>query len=714
MADQVIHYRDGSDNIKQIVHGPDNELVATTATFKTSDTNTTGLVVEDNGSNSPRITTSGTDQDLFLAASGSGLVEVQSGTDLYTNGLRNTAVSPQTRAVFLRNSKYGALDAARTSQGNIADGQTSSSLQFGIRGDNGNAALGYFWMEHLDPGNNTFFLTAFSDGVSTFDEQNVIEARADRIRLMESDLTFTTDGTNQRIEGAGSITFDSYLRTNGMRNTATTGPNRGIFTRNSKNGALELRRTGQGDIADGQTSTSLQFAIEGDDGNRFPGIIWMEYADPGNQTFFLTSYSNPTSGSGEQNVMEARADRIFLMEGSLRMQKFTNDVVIKPGPGLAYSFESADNDQVLSISDDNIIVKTNNAEIMKFTDNEISTQQPLVTKGLRNNATSAPDRAQFNRNSVFGAINIGRTGQGNLASEQTSSSLQYLVEGDDGDAFTGIVFMDYNTSKGNGFLVDVYDDGVNTFTQRTVLEARADNFKVLEGDLTFTTDGTDQTIDAAGKLNIASDLDITGGHLVTSFGASDGDVLTWNSSNSQWEAETPAAGGGGGISIAVIKGTETFQSLTVPQATFTTLEHSFSEVVDLDGIVTVSGDTFTISAAGTYIIEYNGVDNIYATFAPTNTTNQSVASPYCQIQLYDDTASAEVETWHSERITIGANSTVSHTHQLGQTFMRSVVTLSASNTYSIRYKTFDGLRTASANIVYAYDNGPSVMITKIA
>lgn len=196
----------------------------------------------------------------------------------------------------------------------------------------------------------------------------------------------TTSGSNQDLNisanGSGNIYVQNYLRTFGTRNESTGGPSRSIFTRNSKNAAVEIRRTGQGNVADGQTSSSLQFVVEGDDGNRFLGIMWMEYLDPGNQTFYLTSFDTPSNGTGEQNVMEARADRIRFMENNLIFQKFSTDVLIKPGTGLAYTFESADTDQALTISDGNIIVKTNNAEIMKFTDDLVEFSKPIQLENL--------------------------------------------------------------------------------------------------------------------------------------------------------------------------------------------------------------------------------------------------------------------------------------------------------------------------------------------
>lgn len=526
MADQVIHYRDASDNIKQIVHGPSNDLEAVKGTFtidadsevRITDTET----VFGGGFNQSGIEVRSEGRWPFVAVKhyyggASNSIPNFAGGNFYSEVLGGTEANPTATAASKRILTIGASSSNDTS-GNVPStanivilGETSENQDLSNRG----AKLTIATIPNGATSRQNSAI--FQGNESTFFKTNVLTSNGGSDGLVIENYTsgpgtegpvIQTIGTDQDLylssNGNSSVYVESYFRTKGMRNEATSGAERAVFTRNNKFFSAEARRTGQGNIADGQTSSSFAWGIEGDDGTAFPGFMWAEYADPGNNTIFLTTYDDGRTTFTEQNVMEARADRIRFMENSLIFQKFSTDVLIKPATGLAYSFESADADQLLSISDSNIIVKTNNTEIARFNDNDVTFQKPLSTKGIINVATDGGSRGQFIRNSLYGAIEISRNGQGNLADDQTSSSFQFKIDGDDADAFPGIVYMGYHSTNGNVFAVDVYDDGVSTFNQKTVIEARANNFKVLEGDLTITTDGTNQNIDGAGDITFSS------------------------------------------------------------------------------------------------------------------------------------------------------------------------------------------------------------------
>jgi hypothetical protein len=160
------------------------------------------------------------------------------------------------------------------------------------------------------------------------------------------------------------LIVDEAIETKGIKNTATGAASRGRFLRNSKVGALEVTRTGQGNISDGDTTSSLAFSIQGDDNDAFLGYAWMEYDDNNGNVFNITGFDDGITTFNEISLLQARPDRAAFLDNSLFFQRFTNDVTIKPGTGLAYTFESADNKQQITISNNDIRFITDDKPII--------------------------------------------------------------------------------------------------------------------------------------------------------------------------------------------------------------------------------------------------------------------------------------------------------------------------------------------------------------
>ena len=152
---------------------------------------------------------------------------------------------------------------------------------------------------------------------------------------------------------------------------------------------LKVTKTGQGNISDGDTTSSLTFGIRGDDDDAFLGYAWMEYDVNNGNVFNITGYDDGITTFNEISLLKVRPDEAVFLDNSLFFQKFTNDVVITPGTGLAYTFESDDGDQSLTISNNNIIVKTNDAEIMRFEDDAVSIQELIYNEKIHDLGTTS-------------------------------------------------------------------------------------------------------------------------------------------------------------------------------------------------------------------------------------------------------------------------------------------------------------------------------------
>jgi hypothetical protein len=123
-----------------------------------------------------------------------------------------------------------------------------------------------------------------------------------------------------------------------------------------------------------------------------------------------------------------------------------------------------------------------------------------------------------------------------------------------------------------------------------------------EGDANFTNLNNDKL----ENINSENLGDLSN---VASTAPSNGQVLTYNTSNTQWEPQT-ASGGGGGISRALLQGGAT-PGMNTTTASYSQLAWAWEELKDADGIVTTANNAFTLGA-GTYHLKINlGVCSLY-------------------------------------------------------------------------------------------------------
>ena len=356
---------------------------------------------------------------------------------------------------------------------------------------------------------------------------------------------------------------------------------------------LKVTKTGQGNISDGDETGSLTFGIRGDDDDAFLGYASMEYDVNNGNVFNITGYDDGITTFNGISLLQVRPDRAAFLDNSLFFQKFTNDVAITPGAGLAYTFESADGDQSLTISDTNIIVKTNDAEIMRFSDNEVNIQ------GLIYPAADG----------TVGQV-LTTDGAGNLTFEDATGGGISAVEDDPIPLLGG----DLNV---NSFRIVSLDDDIQLVAEETTVGPNIekssitisyDNGISLQADdgITLTADSSSLVLTAVdlsggttaitlthtGVITVEGDLDVTNAEMVS---VSNGDILI-----------TP--NGTGATKIKNINYNKKIHGLGTTSGTITPdVENGNVQTITLDGNLTFSA--FSNPVAGqslTLIIDTNG------------------------------------------------------------------------------------------------------------
>jgi len=198
-----------------------------------------------------------------------------------------------------------------------------------------------------------------------------------------------------------------------------------------------------------------------------------------------------------------------------------------------------------------------------------------------------------------------------------------------------------------------------------------------EGDNNFTNLNND-------KLENITNENLGDLSNVSSSAPSDGQVLTYNNANSQWEPQT-ASSGGGGISRAILQSGSTVSSITASTSSYTTLAFGWEEISDTDAIVTTSGNTFTLSS-GTYLVRVD-LGCLFAYMTNGGTVYWPV------IALRNTSDSTNIWGWEGQF----SNNLASGTFIQGPTVtFNAYFTIGSSKTFDVAYK--NGSSTTSFQI----------------
>jgi len=483
MADQVIHYRDGSDNIKGIVHDPSSSLTST--------------------------------QPISINAS--------SASD------------------FKRTSQYGSINLTNNASGNIASGQATGGLQWVREADDATAYTGFAFMDYDTTEKNGLIVLGYDDGVSGFSTFDITRLRKASAKFMNGELAFEDDGSSITVNSANRNTLDLSglsVNTAGLTNTASTGSEVITARRGNQYGSLNISNNDGSALASGQATGGLQWVREASGSTCYAGFAFMDYDTTDGNGLTVLAYDDGVSTFGTNQLIVARAGVFNVMDSDVAMSSDgtnqtinttgrldiiadSGDTTLRLGGGVGvdlltlngaaggtfyiqtvsndgFRLQSPDGTDFVEIQDGEIAVNCNDLPVATFTDGK------LATSGIENTGDSYAASITAKRNSEYGSINVVNNADSALASGQTTGGIQFIREGNDSTCYAGYQYMDYNSTSGNGFILKAYDDGVTGFSSDNLLVARAGEVQIMNADLTFSTDGTDQTITGAGDVKFDS------------------------------------------------------------------------------------------------------------------------------------------------------------------------------------------------------------------
>lgn len=203
-----------------------------------------------------------------------------------------------------------------------------------------------------------------------------------------------------------------------------------------------------------------------------------------------------------------------------------------------------------------------------------------------------------------------------------------------------------------------------------------------------------------------TNLTVTGTVNAGGSNGTSGQVLQSTGTGVQW-----ATASSGGASVALISSTvATPYALTIP-ATGTTISAAWTETLDPNNIVTVSGNTFTLGA-GTYIIEYDSDTSTWS--STSNISSTMTQSPNWILYLYNTTDSITVTQWSGLRTDSWVNASGDVKGGTWQPRIVAKITLAGSKTFDFRYDSFSGSGNSARTIRAWYSQAATVKITKTA
>lgn len=422
MADQTIHYRDASDNIKGIVHDSASNLetegnftMDTAGTFDVKNATAFNVTAEHHNGfgigSLPNLTRKRRGNLGTLKSALSFRLEETDNSGVMINA---TSGAGPDMAYFVNDGEIGNLAiAASTAASNV---------------DN-----------TLDVANSAAEFLVFLRAPS---QKTVFGVKHQNAQLFDSDLSFATDDTNQTITPAGTLSIeDNQFITNGglTANGATYGT-AARFARSAAGAALIAKRTTTDNLAtiSGNDGALMAWETVASDGTAFPGYTGMTYnaAGSGNY-FFAKSYDDGVSTFTERNLIIAKKAQFKVMEnrvtlstdgtnesmattGRLDINVDGGDTTLRVGGGTGvdlltlngvntgnpfyiqtinnpgFRLQSPDGSDYLLVQNDEIKITLNDADIITATDDKVEFSKPIQLENLTADPTGANGMMYYN------------------------------------------------------------------------------------------------------------------------------------------------------------------------------------------------------------------------------------------------------------------------------------------------------------------------------
>lgn len=422
MADQVIHYRDASDNIKGIVHDSASNLATegnftmdTAGTFDVKNATAFNVTAEHHNGFGigalPNLTRKRRGNLGTLKSAMSFKLEETDNSGVMINA---TSGAGPDMAYFVNDGEIGNLAIAA---------KTAASL-----GDN-----------TLDVANSAAEFQVYLRAPS---QKTVFGVSHQNAQLFNSDLQFDTDDTDQTITPAGTLSVEDnqFITNGGLTANGDAYGTAARFVRTAAGAALIAKRTTTDDLAtiSGNDGALMAWETVASDGTAFPGYVGMTYnANSSANYFFAKSYDDGVSTFTERNLIIAKKSQFKVMEnrvtlstdgtnesmattGRLDINVDGGDTTLRIGGGTGvdlltlngvntgnpfyiqtinndgFRLQSPDGSDFLLVKDDEVKIALNDSPVITVTDNKVEFSQPIQLENLSGDPTGATGLIYFN------------------------------------------------------------------------------------------------------------------------------------------------------------------------------------------------------------------------------------------------------------------------------------------------------------------------------
>ena len=488
MADQTIHYRDASDNIKGIVHDSASNLE--------------------------------TEGDFTMDAAGTFDVKNATAFNVTAEHHNGFGIGSLPNLTRKRRGNLGTLKSALSFK--LEETDNSGTM---INASNGAGPDMAYFVNDGEIGNVAIRAkTAASNGDNTLDvansesefvvllrapsQETVFSVNHDSAQLFNSDIVFESDGTDQTIQTTGGLTLDAggYVHTtNGFRNSASGYSTRMIASVPGQDNALTIENDRTETLANihGNASGSISFQTDASDGTVYHGSIWSQW-DPndsgGPVSLVAKVYDDGVSTFALKTAFQAQQQKFAMLDYDLEFDSDGTNQSITPSGNLSIK--------------NNLLKAEGGLQVLDGLE---------VEDGFVTAAGGYGSAARFKGVSGYAgaALVIDKVSTDTLANNSGNDVGQVAFElnASDGTAYPAYFTCGYDSSGGNYLSFFAYDDGVSTFNTKNMLQAKPDRTSFMNYKLNCFHDGTDEFITSIGDLFIRAQDGAVGMKLADNSGA---------------------------------------------------------------------------------------------------------------------------------------------------------------------------------------------------
>lgn len=479
MADQVIHYRDASDNIKGVVHDSASNL------------ETEGNFTMDTAGSF----------DIKNATAFNVTAEHHSGFGI--GSLPNLTRKRRGNLGTLKSALSFKLEETDSSGVMIdaTSGAGADMAYFVNDGEIGNVAIRAKTAASnvdntLDVANSESEFVVLLRAPTT---EAVFSVNHEAAQMFDSDILFESDGIKQTITATG----DLLLAGSSTGKVYTETPVE--ITSDSQTQGIPL------------TVTADVQSLSGSAAHNAKNLLLLK-EDTNNTRRTRLSMGTSQSGTPHHHAtIETRYDDTVQSWRVTADDFTTGDEVVEM---IKMDYDPVTFDQTMTLS------------------GTVTANDRLITNsGMLNNATGYGSALFASRNSGGDSLIIQQTSTDDLVDLVgfDGANIGWEMAAADGTAYPGYMTMGYHPTNGNYYSLNAYNDGVSTYGVDNIMFADSNHLDIMKAELTFASDGTDQTITPTGTLTVENNaliadagMSVNGGFTNHATGYSSAAVLSTN------------------------------------------------------------------------------------------------------------------------------------------------------------------------------------------